>query len=120
MKKNILLIASGSFLTLHSVSATAQEAPPAEVGVEAEATTKLPGTTATQDTDTRAGTSETGEVSTDTTTTQTLDAPAVEATVIASENDEDGPASPDDHAGMDHSSEDAGEEEALEPAPEAN
>ena len=37
MKKNILLVASGSFLALHGVSAAAQDAPPAEVETTATA-----------------------------------------------------------------------------------
>ena len=42
MKKNILLIASGSFMALHGVSAAAQETPPADTTVETETTTATP------------------------------------------------------------------------------
>lgn len=125
MKKNILLIASGSFMALHGVSAVAQETQ-TEATVETETKTGDPtamgeGAVVTRETTTTTTTADTGEVSTDTAATQTVEMPAGNATVVARIKDEDGKTKTTvDHSKMDHSGHDMDDSEESDPEPEAN
>lgn len=113
MKKNILLVASGSFLALHGVSAVAQEAPPATATLETETETETETTTptatgegaiVTRETTTTTTTSELGEVTSEIDAMQTVETPGGNATIVARTTDEDGKTTTTvDHSKMDHS-----------------
>ena len=109
MKKNILLVASGSFLALHGVSAVAQEAPPAAATVETETTTTTPtasgeGAVVTRETTTTTTTSELSDVTSEIDAMQTVETPSGNATIVARTEEEDGKTTTTvDHSKMDHS-----------------
>ncbi|EDL48114.1 hypothetical protein [Erythrobacter sp. SD-21] len=109
MKKNILLVASGSFLALHAVSAAAQDAPP----VEAETTAPAP-----DDADAAVTTSPAmDEVASEIDAMQAEDSSTDGAVVVAEPDTAE--ASTDaslDHGDMDHSAQ--GEEEPAADAAE--
>lgn len=108
MKKNILLVASGSFMALHGVSAAAQEAPPAETSVETETTTATPtakgeGAVVTREKTTTTTTTDMGEVETEIDAMQSVEAPSGNATTIDRTTDADGKTTATvDHSKMDH------------------
>ncbi len=116
MKKNILLVASGSFLALHGVSAAAQEAPADSATIETETTTATPTTEGQGAVVTRESTTTTttdmGEVTSEIDAMQTVETPAGNATVVARTKDEDGKTTVTvDHSKMDHSANDATDSE---------
>ena len=113
MKRNILLIASGSFLALNAVSVAAQEVPPADATVETEVTTEVPtangqGATVTHETTaTTTTTTDADGAPVSTTTTDTMksvETPSGNATMVSRTEGEDGKTSTTvDHSKMDHS-----------------
>lgn len=126
MKRNILLIASGSFLALNAVSVAAQEVPPTDATVETEVTTEVPtdnGQGATVTHETTATTDADGApVSTTTTDTmKSVETPSGNATMVTRTEGEDGrTATTVDHTKMDHSQTPAPGEDEPEGNPEAN
>ena len=93
MKKNILLVASGSFLALHGVSAAAQDAPPAEVETAAPASDD----SATKD----ASSPALDEVASEIDAMGAEDGPRNDAVIVAAEASTDASL---DHDKMDHAS----------------
>ena len=126
MKKNILLIASGSFMALHGVSAAAQETPPADTTVETETTTTTPtengeGAVVTRETTTTTATTDMGEVETEIDSMQTVETPSGNATTVEQTNDAEGKTTTTvDHSKMDHSAHKQDDSEESESEPEAN
>lgn len=113
MKRNILLIASGSFLALNAVSVAAQEVPPVDTTVETEVTAETPtdngqGATVTHETTTTTTTAPDADgapVSTTTVDTmKSVETPSGNTTVVSRVEGEDGKTDTTvDHTKMDHS-----------------
>ncbi|MBX7461567.1 hypothetical protein [Qipengyuania huizhouensis] len=126
MKKNILLVASGSFMALHGVSAAAQETPPAETSIETETTTATPaangeGAVVTRETTTTTATTDMGEVETEIDSMQSVETPSGNSTTIDRTTDADGKTTTTvDHTRMDHSAHKKEDSEEGDDKPETN
>lgn len=126
MKKNILLIASGSFMALHGVSAAAQETPPADTTVETETTTATPtangeGAVVTREKTTTTTTTDMGEVETEIDSMQSVETPSGNSTTVERTTDADGKTTTTvDHSKMDHSAHKKDDSDETDDEPEAN
>lgn len=124
MKKNILLVATGSFLALQGISAAAQEAPPAEQAVLSETATPTAngeGATVTRETATTSTTSDLGEVSREIDAMQSVETPSGNATVVARTKDaQDKTSVTVERTKADHTGHTIEKPENGKPKPEAN
>ena len=122
MKKNILLIASGSFMALHGVSAAAQETPPADTTVETETTTANgEGAVVTREKTSTTTTTDMGEVETEIDSMQSVEAPSGNSTTVERTTDADGKTTTTiDHSKMDHSTHKKDDSDETDDEPEAN